>query len=286
MHSYVGGWAILYASIDNSGVDRLPYIVYGRNANDTSSGGSSGNTSSGDASPTSPITGEVPTDDRQTETATGSAAFSSGASSFPKLYTYPYPKPGRTLPRLRLHVAKFNDLHKIVYKNVEVRPVDGLVDGSAASPFSDLILCTEPVWVSEYEFIATWTRRQQDVIIVSRCREDKMEWRCERLNEQRQIRKLGSLVLHSRPVVSPSGDRLFLRLPVSDGAAGTFSHIAMIYMNHNNNNNNYNRNSNAEQKQVQYLTHGQFVVSEIFAYREDLQTVYYAATSMEEPGLR
>lgn len=206
-------------------------------------------------------------------------------ASYPKLYTYPYPKPGRTLPRLTLHVAKLNDLHKIVYKNVQVRPVEGLID-EGGSP-SELILSTEPVWLSPYEFIATWSRRQQDIIVVSRCREEKMEWRCEKINEQKQLRRLGSLVLHSRPVVSPSRDRLFLRLPVSDGAAGTFSHIAMVGMSNDNQQNSPHPNPyNGDQKQVQYLTHGQFVVSEIFAYREDLQTVYYAATSMEEPGLR
>ena len=246
----------MYATIDSSAVEQVPYIMYGKNINDSTTNMDTSSTLSED------------------KPEFGSATSSGSPTSFaayPKLYTYPYPKPGKSIPRITLSVTKLNDRHEIVYKGQYVRPVTELNgSGSNSNVPIEHMLSAEPVWLSQYEFIATWTRRNQDIVIVSKCHEQSTEWRCERLTEQLQVKPLGILVLGSPPIVSASGDRMFLRLPVSDGAAGTFSHIAMVTMD----------------GKKQYLTHGQFVVSEIFAYREDLQTLYYAATNTEEPGLR
>lgn len=252
LHSYVGGWALCYATIDNSDIEQVPYILYSKNMNDTNS--------VNDASSNILSNGE---DSAQESSSPFRAASPNQNSAYPKLFTYPYPKPGKPIPRITLKVTKLNDQNEIVYRDQHVRPVSEISG-------KEHMLSTEPLWLSPYEFVATWTRRNQDIVVVSKCREQSTEWRCERITEQKQVRPFGSLVLYSRPVVSASGQRMFLRLPVSDGAAGTFGHIAMVTMD----------------GKKHYLTHGQFVVSQIFAYREDLQTLYYAATSMEEPGLR
>ena len=246
LYNYVGGWALCYATIDDSAIEQVPFILYSKNVNDTSTSFTASE--------------DIFTESNGHRISSGDFA---SASTYPKLSSYPYPKPGKPIPNITLRVIKLNDRNEIVYKDQRVRPVAEINGG-------EHMLSSEPVWLSEYEFIATWVSRNQDMMVVSKCREVETEWRCERITDQKQVRPLGSLVLHSRPLISSSGQRMFLRLPVSDGAAGTFGHIAMVTM--------YGKR--------QYLTHGQFVVSEIFAYREDLQTLYYSATSMEEPGLR
>lgn len=49
-----------------------------------------------------------------------------------------------------------------------------------------------------------------------------------------------------------------MKLPVADGMAGTFDHVAMIYM---------------EGNKRHFLTHGQFVVTKLLAYRSDIHAL-------------
>lgn len=245
LNSYLGGWAILYATIDSTEVDQIPYIVYSKSVNDSNSqmGPNSG----------------ANRDNQDIKRTNGGV---NGQANYPKLYSYPYPKAGKAMPRITLSVTKLNDRNEIMYKSQEVKRPD--MNGA-----TDSVVSSEPVWLSPTEFIATWTRRTQDQIVVTRCREGTVQWMCSKIFEQKQSKPFSPLVLQTRPLVSRSGQRVFVQLPVSEAVAGTFSHIAMI----------------TNDGKPHYLTHGQFVVTDILAYREDLQKVYYAATSMEEPGL-
>lgn len=235
LKSYIGGWMMIYSTIDNSNVEQIPYIIYGSN-NDTKM-----YQSIYDGKPTS-------------------------YSSYPKLYSYPYSRPGKKIPRISLRVTKLNDRNQIVYKN---QPVTPPFDPNQVD-FAEHYLSTGPVWINQYEFLAIWTRRSQEYAIIGKCRERAAEWQCEKLTEEKQLRATGSLVLQSRPVISANGNRIFLILPVSDGLAGMFNHIAQI---------------NLDGKK-QFLTYGQYVVTSIFAYRQDLKTLYYAANVIDEPGIR
>ncbi|KAH7646532.1 inactive dipeptidyl peptidase 10 isoform X2 [Dermatophagoides farinae] len=237
LKSYIGGWMMIYSTIDNTQVEQIPYIIYGKSSkNETQSYQS--------------IYADKPT----------------GYVMYPKLYSYPYSKPGKNIPRISLSVTKLNERNQIVYKN---QPVTSPFDRTQLD-FTDHYLSTGPVWISPYEFIGIWTRRTQEHAIIGKCREQTAEWQCEKLSEEKQLRPIGSLVLQSRPIISSSGDRIFLILPVSDGLAGMFDHIAQITMD----------------GKKQFLTHGQYVVTSIYAYREDLQTLYYAANIVDEPGIR
>lgn len=208
-----------YSVISNEHLEQVPYILYGKSSNESS-------------------------------TMQSFEERNSNHGSYPKVFTYPYSKPGKSIPSIQLMVTRLTDHHAIKYKALPVRP-----PFESDSPFAEHYLSEGPVWISAYEFIAIWTKRSQDLAIISKCREQPTEWKCERLTEEKQLRPIGSLVLQSPPIVSSSGQKLFVRLPVSDGAAGTFDHIAQITMD----------------GKKQFLTHGQFVVTEIFAYREDLQ---------------
>ena len=50
-----------------------------------------------------------------------------------------------------------------------------------------------------------------------------------------------------------------MKLPVADGAAGTFDHVSQVYF---------------EGNKRHFLTHGQHVVTKILAYRQDLHTLW------------
>ncbi|KPM06662.1 dipeptidyl peptidase-like protein 1 [Sarcoptes scabiei] len=237
LKSYIGGWMMIHSNIDNSQVERIPYIIYGKS----------------DA-----ITNRSNQSLYEDKTST--------YTSYPKLLTYPYSKPGRKIPKINLLVTKMNDRNQIVYHNQPVMPpFDPL-----QSEYVDHYLSTGPVWTTQYEFIAIWTKRSQEQAIIGKCREKVSVWQCERLSEEKQIKPIGSLVLQSRPVISASGDKVFLIMPVSDGSAGMYDHIAQITMD----------------GKKQFLTYGQFVVTSIFAYREDLKTLYYAANIIDESGIR
>lgn len=208
-----------YSVIDNRELEQMSYILYGKSSNDSSFQA-------------------LPVDDKLSE-----------QNSYPKVYTYPYPKPGKAIPKIHLMVTKMTDRNEIKYKALPVR-----------EPFDNntkYYLSVGPVWTSAYEFVAIWTRRNQDVAIIAKCREQSTEWHCKRLTEEKQLRPIGSLVLQSRPIVSDSGRSIFMPLPISEGVYGTYNHIAQITMD----------------GKKQFLTHGQFVVTDIFAYREDLQTM-------------
>lgn len=238
LKSYIGGWMMIYSTIDNTQVEQVPYIIYGKSSS-------------------------------KNETQSYQSIYadkSPGYVMYPKLYSYPYSKPGKNIPRISLSVTKLNERNQIVYKNQPVTPPFDRHE----SDFNDHYLSTGPVWISPYEFIGIWTRRTQEHAIIGKCREQTAEWQCEKLSEEKQLRPVGSLVLQSRPIISTSGDRLFLILPVSDGLAGMYDHIAQITFD----------------GKKQFLTHGQYVVTSIFAYREDLKTLYYSANIVDEPGIR
>ena len=93
LNSYMGGWMMIYSTIDNSQVEQTPYIIYGK-SNDN---------------------GTQTYQSIYVDKPTGSAAY-------PKLYLYPYSKPGRRIPRITLSVTKMNDRNQIVYKNQPVTP--------------------------------------------------------------------------------------------------------------------------------------------------------------------
>lgn len=252
---YRSGWALLYATIDSTAVDKLPFVEYGKMGNDSSAPPSKAQ--------------QLPQTTKTYQPGPQEGDHNYGYRIYPKVLHYPYPKPGKIIPRLTLSVSKFNEAGTdYIYRDVMVLP---------PQPYAkEYYLATRPTWVSPTEFVAIWAHRSQDQSIVTRCLEQSSrnkdyQWQCVRLVEEKLLRaSSGSLVITSPPLVSASGTKIFFRLPVSDGVAGTFEHVALV----------------TRDGKKQFLTHGQYVVTDLFGYREDLNTLYYAATAYDEPGVR
>ena len=51
-----------------------------------------------------------------------------------------------------------------------------------------------------------------------------------------------------------AGDYFFMRMPMADGAAGTFTHVSMNYM---------------HSSKRHFLTHGPYVVTKLLTYSQD-----------------
>lgn len=237
------GWNLLFARIDLTQVEQLSLIYYGRS-------GSIDNETLG----SSVLRAEQNEPDQQAQQQQQQQG---NASPYPRMYSYPYPKAGRPVPRITLHVTKVSATNELVRREQRVRVPDQLQG-------VDHYLSTRPIWISKGQFLAVWKSRGQDLVLFSRCsapdaHESKIdqEWQCEKIAQEKQLRATGSLMVGRAPLVVEGGDKFFALLPVSDGHTGTYQHIAQITMS----------------GKKQFLTHGQYVVDEIFGYRRDLQTL-------------
>ncbi|KAK1789061.1 hypothetical protein P4O66_015004, partial [Electrophorus voltai] len=72
---------------------------------------------------------------------------------------------------------------------------------------------------------------------------------------------------NQEPFFSRDGSRFFLAVPVKQGGRGDFHHVAMFTM-----------QGRADQNEVRHLTSGNWEVTEILAYDENSQTIYFLST--------
>ncbi|CAG2167256.1 unnamed protein product [Oppiella nova] len=211
------GSRLCYASFDNTLVDQMPYIIYG---------------ATNASSQSRPL-----------------AVGGGGDNDYPKVYTYPYPKPGREISKVTLTVVDIS-APNYVRARTQVIPPDEIRGW-------DHYITAPVVWITKTSIAVVWSRRSQNYTVVSICKEET-NWVCNKLIEEQLSGPKGWLMVDEGPVFSDDKKYMFMRLPVADGTFGTYDHIAMIY---------------TESGKKYFLTHGQFVVTKIFAYRSDLHTL-------------
>lgn len=112
-------------------------------------------------------------------------------------------------------------------------------------------------WISNERITVVWSKRTFNYTIVSICEKDR-DWQCEKIIEESLRSHKGWLHVDDAPIFADDGRHFFVRLPVADGAAGTFKHVAMVM---------------TESAKKFFLTHGQYVVTKLLAYRPDLKTL-------------
>ncbi len=172
-----------------------------------------------------------------------------GEDDYPQVYSYPYPKPGREISKVTLWITDMNPPSFIRTSRQIIPPRE--IQGS------DHYITAPLVWITKSSVAVVWSRRSQNFTVVSICKEEK-DWICEKIIDEQLHSPTGWLIVNDGPIFTNDKNHFFLRLPVADGLAGTYDHIAMI---------------SVEGGKKYFLTHGQFVVTKIFAYRSDLHTL-------------
>ncbi|XP_035227966.1 prolyl endopeptidase FAP-like, partial [Stegodyphus dumicola] len=185
-------------------------------------------------------------------------SYEDSTNIYPKTIRLRYPKPGRTNPKASLWVADFTQAFPVTE---EVMPPPEIKD-------EDYYL-TMVQWIDETRLMSIWLRRVQNSSIVSICTTADSGWMCHK--HMQEDTTYGWVDMYEAPVFSQDKRHYFLRLPVADGKAGRFRHVASFDL-------------NSDRKD--FLTHGSYDITRILAYLEEEHFVYYITTLPELPEQR
>ncbi|XP_069047082.1 A-type potassium channel modulatory protein DPP6 isoform X2 [Lepisosteus oculatus] len=169
-------------------------------------------------------------------------------SVYPTGKEYHYPKAGKENPVIYLYVVNLNGpLHTIEMK----RPEDQRIRE---------YYITMVKWATSTKLAVNWLNRAQNISIMTLCEattgvctkkhEDESEGWLHRQNEP--------------PLFSKDGHKFFFTRAIPQGARGKFFHIAMSYS-----------QPNASTDTLQSITSGDWDVTEVLAYNEETQIIYF-----------
>ncbi|KAM7380904.1 hypothetical protein PAMP_004174 [Pampus punctatissimus] len=159
-------------------------------------------------------------------------------SLYPRGMEYPYPKMGQINPSVRLYVITLDGSSQ----TTELRSPDSFEKSE--------YYITMVKWVTEEKLAVRWVNRAQNMSILSLC--DVTAGVCTK-NEE--------------PVFSKDCTLFFITMPLKQGSRGTFNHITMI-----------SNQSKGQEVNVRHLTSGSWEVSQILAYDESTNSVYFLST--------
>ncbi|XP_054710393.1 inactive dipeptidyl peptidase 10-like [Uloborus diversus] len=185
-------------------------------------------------------------------------SYEDSTNVYPQTIRLRYPKPGTVNPKASLWVADFSQSLPVTE---EVMPPPEIKD-------QDYYL-TEVQWIDENRLLAMWLRRAQNSSIVSICNIADSGWMCHK--HMQEDTSYGWVDMYEAPVFSNNKRYYFLRLPVADGKAGRFRHIASFDFN---------------TARKDFLTHGSYDTTAILAYLEEEHAVYYMTTLLGKPEER
>ncbi|CAK9813213.1 Inactive dipeptidyl peptidase 10 [Anthophora plagiata] len=178
---------------------------------------------------------------------------------YPDIRSLRYPKPGTPNPVVRLYVADLVDPKNIHTKVVKPPPLIEHVEH----------YFTTASWISETEVCITWLTRAQNLSVVTICKSPL--WHCQ---EIQRIVAEGRGWVDTPPVAptfSANGSSYITISPVKDGPAGYYKHIVWV---------------NVARKLVVPLTHGKFEVTQIVAWDQANNTIYFIGIPPMRPGQR
>ncbi|KZC11531.1 Seprase, partial [Dufourea novaeangliae] len=167
--------------------------------------------------------------------------------------------PGTPNPVARLYVADLADPKNIHTKVVKPPSIIEHVEH----------YFTSASWVSLTEVCIIWLTRAQNVSVVTICKSPM--WHCQEI--QRIIAEHRGWVdtPTEPPVFSVNGSSYIAISPVKDGPAGYYKHIVWV---------------NVARKLVVPLTHGKFEVTQIVAWDQVNNTIYFIGIPPMRPGQR
>ncbi|MFT7809592.1 dipeptidyl aminopeptidase-like protein 6 isoform X1 [Arapaima gigas] len=172
-------------------------------------------------------------------------------SPYPIGKTYHYPKAGEENPTIYLYVVNLNGPpHTVKMRHPE-------------DPRIGEYYITMVKWATSTKLAVNWLNRAQNISILTLCEattgvctkkhEDESEGWLHRQNEP--------------PLFSKDGHKLFFTRAVFQGGMGKFFHIAMS-----------SSRPNASTDNLQFITSGDWDVTEVLAYNEDKQLIYFLST--------
>uniref|UniRef100_A0A8D3D2D2 Inactive dipeptidyl peptidase 10-like n=1 Tax=Scophthalmus maximus TaxID=52904 RepID=A0A8D3D2D2_SCOMX len=172
-------------------------------------------------------------------------------SLYPRGKEYPYPKMGQINPIVRLYVVTLDGSSL----TTELRPPDSFEKSE--------YYVTMVKWVTQRRLSVRWVNRAQNMSILSLC--DVTTGDCTKKHVMTTEKWLDRQ--NEEPVFSRDCTTLFITLPLKEGDRGTFNHITMI-----------SNQSEGEEVNLRHLTSGSWEVSQILAYDETNNSVYFLST--------
>ncbi|XP_067137376.1 inactive dipeptidyl peptidase 10-like isoform X2 [Centruroides vittatus] len=185
-------------------------------------------------------------------------SYKDSSNIYPQTMDLRYPKPGRPNPIVTLWVvdlAESSPTPKLVQPPKEYRDQDRYL--------------TSVRWLDNKKLSVIWLKRSQNTSIVTLCSAVN-GWLCEK-NLQEDSYGYGWVEMYEPPLFTMDKHHYFLRLPVADGKAGHYRHLAMI---------------DVDTGRKDYLTHGRYDVTQILSHHPENRTVFYIATVRGKPGER
>ncbi|XP_013881529.1 inactive dipeptidyl peptidase 10 [Austrofundulus limnaeus] len=172
-------------------------------------------------------------------------------SLYPKGKEYPYPKMGQVNPTVGLHVISLDGSSV----TTELKPPESFKK-------SDYYV-TMVRWATPERLGVRWVNRAQNVSILSLC--DTDTGICVKKHVMTSDRWLNHQ--NEEPVFSRDCRTFFITLPLKDGRHGAFSHITMI-----------SNQSEGPEVTLRHLTSGNWDVSHILAFDEQIRSVYFLSS--------
>ncbi|XP_052386862.1 inactive dipeptidyl peptidase 10-like isoform X10 [Carassius gibelio] len=172
-------------------------------------------------------------------------------STYPKGKQYPYPKAGQPNPMVKVFVVNlYGPTHTL-----ELTPPDEL---KLREHYVVMVK-----WISKTKTAVRWLNRPQNISILTVC--DSTTGACIKRHEETSDIWLSRQ--NQEPFFSRDGSRFFLTVPVKQGGRGDFQHVAM-----------FTSQARADQNELRHLTSGNWEVTQILAYDENSQSIFFLST--------
>ncbi|XP_060909965.1 inactive dipeptidyl peptidase 10-like [Labrus mixtus] len=170
---------------------------------------------------------------------------------YPRGKEYPYPKMGQINPTVRLYVVTVDGSSV----TTELRPPDSFEKSE--------YYITMVKWVTTERLSVRWVNRAQNMSILSLC--DVTTSECTKKHVMTSEKWLDRQ--SEEPAFSKDCSTFFITMPLKHGGRGTFNHITMI-----------SNQSESQEVNLRHLTSGSWEVSQILAYDESTNSVYFLST--------
>ncbi|XP_076628589.1 dipeptidyl peptidase 10 isoform X1 [Colletes latitarsis] len=178
---------------------------------------------------------------------------------YPDVRSLRYPKPGTPNPVVRLYVADLADPKNIHTKLVKPPPI---IENTEH-------YFTTASWVSLTEVCITWLTRAQNLSVVTICKSPM--WHCQEIQRITSEDHGWVDTPPESPIFSANGSSYIAINPVKDGPSGYYKHIVWV---------------NVARKLVVPLTHGKFEVTQIVAWDQINNTIYFIGIPTIRPSQR
>ncbi|KAI3356568.1 hypothetical protein L3Q82_017769, partial [Scortum barcoo] len=172
-------------------------------------------------------------------------------SLYPRGKEYPYPKMGQINPTVTLYVVNLDGSSQ----TTELKPPNSFEKSE--------YYITMVKWVTQERLSVRWVNRAQNMSILSLC--DVTTGDCTKKHAMTSEKWLDRQ--NEEPVFSKDCTTFFITLPLKHGGRGTFNHITMI-----------SNQSEGQDVNLRHLTSGSWEVSNILAYDESTNSVYFLST--------